>query len=310
MRALLMKSGKKASDIDLIGYHGQTVYHQPSQSRTVQLGDGAALHKSLNIPVVCDFRTKDVQNGGQGAPLAPVFHRALAANKGLMPCAVINCGGIANVSLLFSRDEMRAFDTGPGNCLVDAFVRSRTGGREFMDEGGRYGSLGSVRSDLLEQLWGLSLHGRKQGYYDQPSDTPKSLDTADFATEAVLGALQGLSLEDGCRTLEAFTAITIHKAMIDMIGGTSYTHHIHGYINTWVLAGGGWRNPVITAELRAKAPAEVRVLHADEVGWSGQYMEAELMGYLAARVRRGLPIGFPGTTGVRDPALTGATIFE
>jgi anhydro-N-acetylmuramic acid kinase len=278
-------NGLAWSDIDLIGMHGQTVLHERPQAgrpgRTVQLGDAAWLARETGVPVAHDFRTDDVAAGGEGAPLAPIYHLARAQASGLEPpLAVMNIGGVANVTFWSGGDEIAAFDTGPGNGLIDLLVQARDAGR--FDDGGRYASVGRVDEGVLRALLA-------HPYFRAPP--PKSLDRYDFSLEP----LERLQLEDAAATLVAFTAEAVGLGF-GLMGETP---------RQVVVCGGGRHNPQIMAALSERLPAPV--LSADDLGWRGDAIEAEAFAYLAARTARGLPISFPKTTGVPAP-MTGGRI--
>ena len=279
----LAKNKLTAHEIAVIGFHGQTVLHRPQNRLTVQLGDGAALAKRLGIRVVFDFRAADVAAGGQGAPLVPVFHRALAQALDLArPLAIVNIGGVANVTYLDGDGDPIAFDTGPGNAPIDDLVRARTG--EGFDRDGKLAARGKVHEELVAKLLA-------DPYFRQRP--PKSLDRAQFARLP----LDALSTEDAAATATAIVAASIAKAQ----------DHLPKPPASWIVAGGGARNPVLMAMLRKRLPG--KVLRAGEVGWSSDALEAQAFAYLAVRSLKGLPITFPTTTGVPGP-MTGGVIVE
>jgi anhydro-N-acetylmuramic acid kinase len=279
----LAANGLTWSDLDLIGVHGQTVLHERPKDgvvgRTVQLGDAPWLASQTGVPVAFDFRTADVAAGGEGAPLAPIYHLARARASGLEPpLAVLNIGGVANVTFITGAGEIAAFDTGPGNGMIDLLVQARGAGR--FDEEGRLAAAGRVDEGVLQ---GLLAHP----YFQAPP--PKSLDRYDFSLEP----LTALSLEDAAATLVAFTAEAVKLAFATM--GETPTELI--------VAGGGRRNPEIMKALTARLPCPVTAAEAH--GWRGDAIEAEAFAYLAARTARGLPISFPKTTGVPQPTAGG-----
>lgn len=266
--------------LDHVGFHGQTVFHAPERRLTIQIGDGKALAKRLGVPVVYDFRAADVAAGGQGAPLVPIYHRALAARSGLKgSVAIVNIGGVANVTCIGTDGSLVAGDTGPGNALVDDFVRGRTGAA--MDAGGMLAAKGRVDEGVLDSML-------TNPWFDRPM--PKSLDRDAFANTVVAG----LSTEDGAATLAAFTSRTIVKGIV-MAGGAKRI----------VVAGGGTHNPFLMHRLAVDAGTPV--VSAAELGWSPDFIEAEAFAYLAARSLAGLPLTFPGTTGVPAP-MTGGVL--
>lgn len=269
--------------VDVVGFHGQTVLHRPEQKLTVQIGDGDALAKALSIPVVFDLRAADVAAGGQGAPLVPVYHRALARmmdHSG--PAVIVNIGGVANITYI-DADTLMACDTGPGNALLDDFMLRKTG--EAVDRDGRTAAKGRVDTDWISR----ALSG---SFFAKPP--PKSLDRNDFATLTA----DGLSTEDGAATLTAFTAASI--AMIAPMLPKRPAH--------WIVVGGGASNPTLMRMLGERlAPAAVT--RGSNLGWSGDAIEAQAFAYIAVRSLKGLPLTFPGTTGVSAP-LTGGVLAK
>ena len=288
VRALLEPLRLTPGDIDLVGFHGQTVIHRPDARLTVQIGEGQRLATALGIPVVADFRAADVAAGGQGAPLVPVFHQALVRRLTLpQPVAVLNVGGVANVTIIDGDAPLIACDTGPGNALLDDFMNARTG--VPFDADGRAAAAGAVDEARVAAVL-------EDAFFRQPP--PKSLDRNAFrraATERM--GLAGMSLEDGAATLTALTAATV-AAVVPFLPRPPAV---------WIVAGGGARNPKLLGMLAERVGAEVRT--ADRVGWSGDALEAHAFGFLAARSVRGLPLTFPTTTGVGEP-MTGGVLFR
>jgi anhydro-N-acetylmuramic acid kinase len=285
-RQFLDVNDLKASDLDLAGFHGQTVLHErPTKDRigrTIQLGDGALLARGLGLPVAFDFRTADVAAGGEGAPLAPIYHAARAKASGLKPpIAILNLGGVANITLIPSSGAMVAYDTGPANGMIDLWVQAKTD-RRFDPDGG-FAQAGRVDERALASLL-------DHPYFAAPG--PKSLDRYDFA----LTPVQHLSLEDGAATLTAFTAQTVAMA----VKGAAETPTM------LIVAGGGRLNPTLMTTLGARAG--VPVTTAEVLGWRGDAIEAEAFAYLAARTFKGLPISFPGTTGAPRPMMGGRIV--
>ncbi len=263
----------------LIGFHGQTILHAPARRLTWQIGDAALLARLTGTPVACDFRLADVAAGGQGAPLVPVFHAALAAGLD-RPLLVVNIGGVANVTFIGADGALLACDTGPGNALLDDWMAARTG--QAMDAGGRMAASGTPDAAVLRVLLA-------DAFFAAPA--PKSLDRQHFA--ATLGRIAHLSTADGAATLAAFTARAI--AALALPAAPLRV----------LVAGGGRHNAAIMAALSAAMPVPVAAV--ESVGWDGDALEAQCFGYLAARVRLGLPLSFPGTTGVGQP-MTGGRI--
>lgn len=267
--------------VGVAGFHGQTVLHRPQDRFTIQLGDGELLARLTGLAVVHDFRSADVAAGGQGAPLVPVYHRALVLAGALaLPVAVVNIGGVANLTYV-DDDMLIAFDTGPGNGLLDDWALRCTG--EAMDRDGALARRGKVNGRLLDRL--LS-----HPFFQRPP--PKSLDRGDFRIEALGSPEAG----DGAATLTAFTAAAIARAGA----------HLPAPPRHWIVCGGGARNPVLMQALRERV-GDI-VADADSLGWSAKFMEAEAFAYLAVRALRGLPLTFPGTTGVDRPLTGGASV--
>ena len=286
VQAFLAANDLKAGILAAVGFHGQTLLHRPERGLTMQIGDGEALAVRLGIPVVYDFRAADVAAGGQGAPLAPVFHRALVQRLGRTPpVAVLNLGGVANVTLI-DGDELIACDTGPGNALLDDFLRLRTG--RPLDTDGRKAAAGKVDERMIAHLLA-------HPFFAKPP--PKSLDRNDF--RGFIGdTLDGIGVEDGAATLTALTAAAVARIVA----------HLPRPPASWIVAGGGARNPTLMRMLAERLkPAQIEPAHA--VGWSIDSLEAQAFAYLAVRSLRGLPISFPGTTGAPRP-LTGGVLAK
>jgi anhydro-N-acetylmuramic acid kinase len=280
----LTAQGMPASDIAVIGVHGQTVVHQPDRGLTVQLGDGGAISKRLGIPVVYDFRAADVAAGGQGAPMVPVFHRAMVRMLDRPhPVGVLNLGGVANVTVV-DGDAFTAFDVGPGNALIDDFVRLRSGKTEDTDGG--LAAAGTVDEQAVARVLAHPYFARRP---------PKSLDRNEFRHwVAEEGRLAAKSAEDGAATLTAITVAAIAGAVALLPRPPA----------CWIAAGGGTRNPTLMRMLERRL-APVPVETADKTGWSADALEAQAFAYLAVRRLRGLPITFPATTGVSEPQTGG-----
>lgn len=269
------------ASIDVVGFHGQTVLHRPARRLTVQIGDGAALAARLQVTVVSDFRAADLAAGGQGAPLVPVFHAALARDLDRPgPIAVLNVGGVANVTYIDGGREPFACDTGPGNALIDDFMLARTGAAH--DEDGRTAAHGIVDEALVTRVLAQPFFAKT---------CPKSLDRNDFKVD-----LADHSTADGAATLTALTAAAVAQVR----------DHLPATPRSWIIAGGGARNPTLMRMLSQRlAPASVEPAAA--VGWSGDALEAQAFAFLAVRSLRGLPLTFPSTTGTPAP-LTGGVI--
>jgi len=277
--ALIVDAGLPPEAVDVIGFHGQTVLHRPEDGVTVQIGDGALLAAETGIDVVADFRAADVTAGGEGAPFAPLYHAALAGDLE-KPIAVLNVGGVANATWIGDGDDISAFDTGPGNALVDDWMRASAG--LGLDFGGTRAAAGRIDETVLADLLA-------NPYFHRPP--PKSLDRDDFA--GALAMLDGLSIEDGAATLTAFTARSVALARTAMPAPPT----------RWLVCGGGRRNPTLMAMLRDAVGAPVDAVEA--AGWNGDALEAQAFGFLAVRSLLGLPLSLPTTTGVDRPRTGG-----
>ena len=269
--------GLRHEDIWGVGFHGHTVLHEPAHGITRQIGDGALLARETGIMVGDDFRSSDIAAGGEGAPLVPVFHVALVRDLE-RPVAVLNIGGVANVTWISPDGGAVAFDTGPGNALIDDWVRSNS--NQTIDEGGHLAHRGRVDEAALARLLA-------DDYFSRPP--PKSLDRNAFT----LSPVEHLSVEDGAATLAAFTAAAVAKAQQALPAPSL----------RWLIGGGGRHNRAIMAELRHRLSGSVEPVEA--VGWRGDALEAQAFAFLAARSLAGLPLSYPQTTGVSQPVTGG-----
>lgn len=286
---LLHASDLTSSDIAVVGFHGHTVFHDPENGCTVQIGAGRLLAEKTGIDVIADFRSNDVAAGGQGAPFAPLYHAALA--PAARPACFLNIGGVANLTWIgASADPARpdvfehlcAFDTGPGGALLDDWVFAHTG--EPFDRDGRLAASGRVDNDVLARLL-------DSPYFDK--QPPKSLDRDAFDASVV----DGLSVADGAATLTAFTAESVARAAALLPAPPAL----------WLVTGGGRRNPVLLARLQALLGREVRP--TEDVGIDGDVLEAQAFAYLAVRSLNELPLSGPTTTGVPAP-MPGGRLFR
>jgi anhydro-N-acetylmuramic acid kinase len=266
------------SEIDVIGFHGHTILHRPQEGRTWQIGDGALLARLCKADVVCDFRSADVAAGGEGAPLVPLFHAALAAPLA-RPLAVLNIGGVANVTWIGADgSEILAFDTGPGNAPIDDWAREHTG--EPVDRDGALARTGRADENLVRAFLA-------HPYFEQTP--PKSLDRDDFARFRPTG----LDAAAGAATLTAMSAAAAAAAI----------RFLPAPPRRWLVTGGGRHNPALMDELRRRLAAPVQPV--EETGWDGDALEAQAFAYLAVRTLKGFPITFPTTTGVAQPLAGG-----
>lgn len=291
--ALLDDAGLVGSAVDVIGLHGQTILHRPAGptnpvGETIQLGHGARMADATGIDVVNDFRRADVEAGGEGAPFAPAYHRALVASS-QAPLAgavgVVNLGGVANITYVLkdARDvDLVAFDCGPGNGLIDEWVELKTGAA--YDRDGELARGGRVHEDVVRAMLDHEYLRRKP---------PKSIDRYDFG----LNAVAALGVEDGAATLTAFTAHCIADAQA----------FLPERPERWVICGGGRHNRALMDAL--DEALEGLVVSAEDMGWRGDDLEAECFGYLAVRSVKGLALSFPGTTGVPSP-MPGGTVHR
>jgi anhydro-N-acetylmuramic acid kinase len=281
---LLDSAGVPASAIDVVGFHGQTVWHRPRHRRTLQIGDGARLAAAAGIGVVADFRRADMAAGGEGAPLAPLYHAALAGAL-QKPIAVLNIGGVANLTWIGESEgepNVLAFDTGPGNALLDDWVLARTS--RACDEDGRLAAAGRVDAGRVTGWLAHDFFRRLP---------PKSLDRDVF--RFALDAIAGFSPADGAATLAAFSARAVASA----------SPLLPAEPRRWLVCGGGRRNPVLMDMIRTAVGAPVEPVEA--IGWRGDFLEAEAFAFLAVRSLRGLPLTLPTTTSAPRP-LTGGRL--
>jgi anhydro-N-acetylmuramic acid kinase len=270
-----VESGTALSTVDVVGFHGQTITHRPERHFTWQIGDGAALAHATGVRVVSDLRIADVKAGGQGAPLVPVYHAALARDLP-RPLAVLNIGGVGNVTWIGANGSLLAFDTGPGNGPIDDWCMRRAGLR--FDRDGALAASGKVDRARVERF------SEHRFFAVKP---PKSLDRGDFDDSWA----EGLSVADGAATLTRGTARAVALA----------ARHFPAPVAQWVISGGGARNPSLLKAIGEETRG--KVVTADSLGWNGDALEAQAFAFLAVRSLRGLPITFPGTTGAPRPML-------
>ena len=311
---LIGQANMCAEEVHCIGYHGQTLYHQPQLPNgqpgcTIQVGDGQLLADLTHCTVVNHFRDMDVANGGQGAPLAPLYHFALAKrDKRALPLAVINCGGISNITFVDGHEEtsITALDAGPGNGLLDQFVKRKTQLQQTMDRDGNYGLQGQVNSALLALLFRESIQVNNENYFEMSGH--KSLDINHMHLPE---ALMKCDLPEGCATLAAFTAEALARSIQAHYKETGHCP------NELILAGGGWYNNKIYQELETRVnkafpeqKIQLRRAHDHNVGWNGDSLEAETFGYLALLAIKGEPLTYPKITGAKsDGGLSGGHAF-
>jgi|TARA_R100000501_G_scaffold14543_2_gene26271 anhydro-N-acetylmuramic acid kinase len=269
--------GALGAAADIVGFHGHTIAHRPDRGWTWQIGDGALLAQLLRTEVVDDLRSADVAAGGQGAPLLPAYHRALATGQP-RPLGILNLGGVGNLTWLGQGGEIIAFDTGPGNALIDDWVREATGAS--YDQDGELAARGAAHEEVLATMLDTDWFDRSP---------PKSLDRQDFS----LAAVRGLTAEDGAATLTAFTAMTVVQAM----------RHVPKRPQRLLVTGGGRHNSTLMQEIARRTG--VTSLPVEDVGWNGDSMEAEGFAWFAVRHLRGLPTSFPEISGPDRPVVCG-----
>ena len=289
VKALLTKANLSRKEVRVIGFHGQTVAHRPHEHMTWQIGNGGLLAEKTGIDVVCDFRRRDMAAGGEGAPLVPLFHAALARHMEL-PIAVMNIGGIANVTWIgrsenASNDlldlDIMAFDTGPGNVMVNEWALKTTGLDCDLD--GKMALAGKVNQPVVDALL-------QNAYFTKTP--PKSLDRNHFTYEL----LNGLSNEDGAATLTEFVAASVEK-------GSSY---FPLQAKQWFISGGGRHNPALRQALQKRF---LQVYPVESLGWIGDALEAQAFAFLAMRSLKGLALSLPTTTGAIR-AVTGGAYYK
>ena len=276
-------------DIDFIGFHGQTIFHKPSKKTSLQLGDGKLLSQLTQKIVVNDFRKNDLEHGGQGAPLAPIFHKLILINlikeyKINFPLSIINIGGITNITQISNKDTLKAYDLGPGNCMIDEWIRKNT--NKTLDEDGKIGKSGKVNDLIFNQA---------VDNFNKFSIT-KSLDVKDFD----ISFAKGLTLEDGCATITKFSAYLISEALKKLDDEQSNTKKIY------ILCGGGRKNSFLIENIKDfLSDSKVEFKNIDNYKFNGDYIESQAFAYLAIRSFLKLPISFPDTTRCKSPISGG-----
>eukprot|EP01080_Neovahlkampfia_damariscottae_P002351 gene2351-2819_t len=323
VKTLLENYSEKNLIVDVIGYHGQTWYHNPNLNTSLQIGDGNLLSELTSISVVNDFRSQDVSNGGQGAPLAPLYHGHLISNLNLQPACIINIGGIANISAIFDKNRIIGFDTGPGNNLIDQFVKYKTNGLQEMDEDGEYGLKGKVDEKvfglLKKKSCMIEIQNLMENYLNL--EPPKSLDISNLY---LLPEVKELDLIDGCATLSLFTVWCIIDSFEsaergiqknEIYGTCKQNNDNFSKIKTWILAGGGWKNQSIFRyfedSLLTKFGSDLMIKNIDNIeGLSSDTLEAEIFAKFAWDVLNEIPTSLPSTTGVSKPTSGGNVHFS
>ena len=278
-------------DIDFIGFHGQTIFHSANEKISRQLGDGNLLSNLLKKSVIYNFRENDMINGGQGAPLAPIFHHLLVKQNGIkLPVCILNIGGIANITIISSNNpnELKSYDIGPGNCLIDEWVRKHS--KERFDKNGEMAEAGTTNKIILNQVIDTFYNIKKKNNF--------SLDIKDFD----LNFVRGLSLKNGLSTLTDFTASIIYDSIINE------TKFIKDKNLNILVCGGGRKNLSLIDRIKKKLPSNINLNLIDKYKINGDFVESQAFAYLAIRSYLEKPISFPKTTNVEKPCSGGILI--
>ena len=273
--------------IDIIGFHGQTIFHNADQKISRQLGDGNLLSNLLKKRVVYNFRENDIINGGQGAPLTPIFHQLLVKkNEIKLPVGILNIGGIANITIINSKDPntLKSYDIGPGNCLLDEWVRKHSNAR--YDKNGEMAQAGLTDKIILNKAM------------DNFNNTNLSFDIKDFD----LNFAKGLSLEDGLSTLADFTASIIYNSIIEEF------RFIKGSDLKILVCGGGRKNLSLVSKIKKKLPNNILLNLIDNYKIDGDFVESQAFAYLAIRSYLKKPISYPETTGCNEASTGGVVV--
>ena len=280
------------TDEAIIGFHGQTIYHNPEEKMSKQLGNGQLLNQLTNKQVIFDFRRNDILNGGQGAPLAPIFHHLVTVqNKIKLPVCLLNIGGISNITIVKNKDDLKELvsrDIGPGNCLIDNWVRKNSD-KKF-DQDGFFASSGTKNEIIFEQAQEL--------YNNRNNKNKLSFDTNDFDISFV----RGLTLEDGAKTLTDFTASIIGQEILKSL--KNFKEKIHQIL----LCGGGRKNKILIEKIKDNLPPYINLKLIDDYKINGDFIESQAFAFLATRSLLRLPITFPNTTGCEKPCTGGVLI--
>ena len=276
-------------NIDFIGFHGQTIYHNSSEKISKQIGDGKLLSQLTKKTVVYNFRQNDIKNGGEGAPLAPIFHKLIVKQKKIeFPICILNIGGIANVTVLNENNNLLSKDLGPGNCLIDEWVRNNT--KNKFDKNGEIAKRGKINRLILNQA--------VDSFDNRPNQNNLSFDIKDFN----LGFVRGLSLEDGVATLTEFTGRIIAEELLNFL------YKPKDKLWKVLVCGGGRKNTTLLESIKKKIFRNMVIQIIDDHGVNGDYVESQAFAYLAIRSYLKLPISFPSTTGCQEPCTGGEIV--
>ena len=283
----------KIDDETIVGFHGQTIYHNFKEKVSKQLGNGKLLGQLTKKKIVYDFRSNDILNGGQGAPLTPVFHHLIALqNKIDLPVCFLNIGGISNITIIKEKNNLKELfskDLGPGNCLIDAWVRNNS--NKKFDKDGNLALSGTKNEIIFEQAQEL--------FANRKDKRKLSFDTNDFD----ISFARGLSLEDGVTTLTDFTASIIGQELSSSI-------NLNRKIKDVLVCGGGRKNKVLIRKTSENLPKEINLKMIDDYNLNGDFIESQAFAYLAVRCVLKLPISFPNTTGCSKPCSGGKYILN
>ena len=289
--AKVVKEISNGCNLDLIGFHGQTLYHNPIEKISLQLGNGSLLSQLTKKKVVFNFRKNDINNGGEGAPLTPIFHQHLAKSKNLkLPVCILNIGGISNLTFIRGKknEEILSKDVGPGNCLINEWIQAHT--NKKYDDGGKISEIGNINEIILEQ----ALETHENNFQKKNSI---SLDTSDFD----ISFARGLNLEDGAATLTAFSAKIISSSINFLLKGHEKKIKI-------IVCGGGRKNNSLIKQIKLSSKKNLSFFSSEDYGLNGDFIESQAFGYLAIRSILSLPISFPSTTGCSAPCSGGEII--
>ena len=289
--AKVIKEISQKQKIDLIGFHGHTIYHNAQEKVSNQLGDGKLLFQLTQKNLVYNFRQNDINNGGEGAPLAPIFHQMIANNLKLgFPICILNIGGISNLTIIVGTSQLnklKSKDIGPGNCLIDSWVRKNS--KSKYDKDGLLASKGSKNEIILENA---------QDLFTRISTLSRSFDVNDFD----ISFARGLSLEDGATTLTCFTAESIASSILDILETVNYKSL------KILISGGGRKNKTLIEKIKKKMTKNILIKDIDDYGINGDFIESQAFAFLAIRSLLNLPISFPNTTGCSKPCTGGEII--
>ena len=276
----------------LVGFHGQTIYHNPKEKISQQLGDGYLLHQLTKKKIIYNFRNNDISDGGEGAPLTPIFHQLIATQKNFkLPICFLNIGGISNITLIneaIGSNNFFSKDIGPGNCLIDSWVRKNSD-KKF-DKNGELASQGKINEIILENAQEL--------FHNRPNKK-LSYDVNDFDVSFA----RGLSLEEGASTLTEFSADIISNEL------RNYIDRVNNEVKDILLCGGGRKNKILIEKIRLNLKSNFNLDDIDNYGLDGDFIESQAFAFLAIRTVLNLPLTFPNTTGCSKPLIGGEIIY-